>query len=70
MKPFFETFPTLKLNNPLHDRMEQTTVERISSTKRKDVLRIYLFSARLILKEDIRQTEEERVGSDVERFKS
>lgn len=59
MKPFFETFPTLKLNNPLHDRMEQTTVERISSTKRKDVLRIYLFSARLILKEDIRQTEEE-----------
>ena len=59
MKPFFETFPTLKLNNPLHDRMEQTTVERISSTKRKDILRIYLFSARLILKEDIRQTEEE-----------
>ncbi|MDE7044734.1 MAG: PHP domain-containing protein, partial [Acetatifactor sp.] len=59
MKPFFETFPTLKLNNPLHDRMEQTSVERVSATRRKDILRIYLFSTRLILKEDIRQTENE-----------
>ena len=59
MKPFFETFPTLKLNNPLHDRMEQTSVERVSATRRKDILRIYLFSTRLILKEDIWQTESE-----------
>ncbi|MCM1543047.1 MAG: PolC-type DNA polymerase III [Blautia sp.] len=59
MKPFFETFPTLKLNNPLHDRMEQAAVERVSATKRKDILRIYLYSTRLIMKEDIRQTENE-----------
>ncbi|MCM1304937.1 MAG: PolC-type DNA polymerase III [Lachnospiraceae bacterium] len=59
MKPFFETFPTLKLNDPLHDRMEQAAVERVSATKRKDILRIYLYSTRLILKEDIRQTENE-----------
>jgi len=59
MKPFFETFPTLKLNNPLYDRMEQTMVERVSATKRKDILRIYLLSARLILKEDIWQAERE-----------
>ena len=59
MKPFFETFPTLKLNNPLHDRMEQAVVERVSATKRKDILRIYLFSTRLIVKEDIWQAESE-----------
>ncbi len=59
MKPFFETFPTLKLNNPLRDRMEQALVERVSATRRKDVLRIYLFSTRLILKEDIWQAESE-----------
>ena len=57
MKPFFETFPTLKLNNPLHDRMEQAAVERVSATKRKDILRIYLYSTRLILKEDIWRTD-------------
>ena len=57
MKPFFETFPTLKIDNPLHDIMEQTSVERVSASKKKDILRIYLFSKRLILKEDIWQTE-------------
>ncbi len=59
MKPFFETFPTLKLNQPLYDIMEQTEVERVSATKKRDFLRIYLFSTRLILKEDIWQTEKE-----------
>ncbi len=49
----------MKLNNPLHDRMEQTVIERVSATKRKDILRIYLFSTRLILKEDIWKTENE-----------
>ena len=58
-KPFFEVFPTLKLHKGIHDIMEQTSVEKISATKRKDYLRIYLFSARLIVKEDIWETEEE-----------
>lgn len=34
-------------------------MERVSTTKRKDVLHVYLFSTRLILKEDIRKTEAE-----------
>jgi DNA polymerase-3 subunit alpha (Gram-positive type) len=37
--------------------MEQTTVERVSATKRKDFLRIYIRSTHLILKEDIIETE-------------
>ena len=59
MKPFFETFPTLNINNPLHDIMEQTVVERVSASRKKDFLRVYLFSTRLILKEDIWQAERE-----------
>ncbi|MCH5341871.1 MAG: PolC-type DNA polymerase III [Acetatifactor sp.] len=52
-KPFFDVFPTLKIENPLHDRLAVADVERVSATKNKDSMRIYLFSTRLILKEDI-----------------
>ena len=58
-KPFFEVFPTLQMNSPLHDKLEQTLVARVSTTKIKDVLHIYLFSKRLILKEDIKKAEAE-----------
>ncbi|MBO5336018.1 MAG: PolC-type DNA polymerase III [Lachnospiraceae bacterium] len=56
-KPFFDVFPSLKLNKFIHDIMEQTSVEKVSATKRKDFLRIYIFSTRLIVKEDIWETE-------------
>ena len=56
-KAFFEVFPTLKLNKSIHDIMKQTRVEKISATKRKDFLRVYLYSTRLILKEDIWEVE-------------
>lgn len=56
-KPFFDVFPTLKLNNEIKDIMEQTSVEKISATKRKDFLRVYLFSKRLIEKTIIWETE-------------
>ncbi|MDE6517715.1 MAG: PHP domain-containing protein, partial [Acetatifactor sp.] len=58
-KPFFEVFPTLQLNGKVHDILEQTSVEKISATKRKDFLRIYLQSSRLIMKEDIWAAERE-----------
>ncbi|MCH5250095.1 MAG: PolC-type DNA polymerase III [Lachnospiraceae bacterium] len=41
------------------DLFGQTTVERVSATKRKDFLRIYLSSDTLILKEDIYRIERE-----------
>ena len=58
-KPYFEVFPSLKLDKKLHDLMEQTTVEKVSSTSRKDFLRIYIRSERLIQKHDIFRVEEE-----------
>lgn len=58
-KPFFEVFPSLKLDGGIHDIMEQTTVEKISATKSRDFLRIYLFSTRLIVKDDIWSAEEQ-----------
>ncbi len=58
-KSFFEVFPTLKIDGALKDRLEQTEVERVSTSKQRDKLHIYLFSRRLILKEDIRAAERE-----------
>ena len=43
-KPFFEVFPSLELKGTLHDKLEQTAVERVSATKQKDRLSVYLFS--------------------------
>lgn len=58
MKKFFEVFPTLQLDSGMQDLFGQVEVERISATKRKDFLRIYISSDRLIHKEDILRTEE------------
>ncbi len=58
-KKFFEVFPTLELKGKLHDIMEQAFVERVSATKRRDRMSVYLYSTRLILKEDIRKVERE-----------
>ncbi len=58
-KPFFDVFPTLKIEGALHDKLAQSEVERVSSTKQKDRLSVYLFSARLIVKEDIWDLEKE-----------
>ena len=56
-KPFFEVFPSLELQGTLRDMLEQTAVERVSATRQRDRLSVYLFSTRLILKEDIWATE-------------
>ncbi len=56
-KEFFEVFPTLELNGTLKDIMSQTRVEKIVTTKSRDLLRIYLSSAHLIYKQDIMEVE-------------
>jgi len=58
-KPFFDVFPTLKIEGTLHDMLAQSEVERVSATKQKDRLSVYLFSTRLIIKEDIWTLEKE-----------
>lgn len=57
-KLFFDVFPTLKLDTGLKDLFEQVTVDKVSSTKRKDFLRVYISSDRLIQKEDVFKIEE------------
>ncbi len=58
-KPFFEVFPTLKIDGSLHDKLEQASVERVSAPKRRDALHVYLFSARLLQKRDVWKAEDE-----------
>ena len=60
-KAFFDVFPALKLNQALQDLMGETEVEKITSAKSRDILRIYLFSTRLIQKADIFAVEKEIV---------
>ena len=58
MKKFFEVFPALQLDDKLQNLFEQVEIERISATKRKDFLRIYISSDRLIHKQDILRAED------------
>ncbi|MDE5940101.1 MAG: PolC-type DNA polymerase III [Lachnospiraceae bacterium] len=58
-KAFFEVFPTLKLDTGLQDLFENVTVEKVTSTKRKDFLRVYIAADHLIHKEDVFRVERE-----------
>ena len=58
-KAFFEVFPTLKLDTGLQDLFEGVVVEKVTSTKRKDFLRVYIASDHLIHKEDVFRVERE-----------
>ena len=50
-KPFFDVFQSLQLTGIMKDKLTQAEVERVSSTKQKDILHVYLYSKILILKE-------------------
>ncbi|MBQ7066294.1 MAG: PolC-type DNA polymerase III [Lachnospiraceae bacterium] len=58
-KSFLEVFPTLQLHSDLKDLLEEVQIQRISSTKLRDFLRIYIESRRLIEKELIFKIEQE-----------
>ncbi len=58
-KKFFDAFPNLNLIGMQKELFEQVVVEKITATKRKDLLRIYIRSERLIEKELIYRTEGE-----------
>ena len=57
MKKFFDVFPFLQVDDKVRQFLEETEVERVSSTKKKDLLRIYMVSGRLIEKEYIWKAE-------------
>ncbi|WP_099468837.1 PolC-type DNA polymerase III [Konateibacter massiliensis] len=52
-KLFFEAFTNLELDNGLKSLMEEVEISKISSNSKKDFIRIYLNSKRLIEKKDI-----------------
>lgn len=58
-KAFFEVFPGLKLDSKLKSLLEQTRIERVTATKQKDFVRVYLTSERLIQKDTIFTVEKE-----------
>ncbi len=57
-KAFFEVFPELKLGEETSGLLAQTTVARVTMTPRRDLLRVYLESEKLIQKSTIYETEQ------------
>ncbi len=57
--PFFEVFPTLKLDNQIRGLLSEATVTKVASNRNRDFLRIYLENNRLIQKTEIHRLEEE-----------
>ncbi len=58
-KQFFEVFPTLKLDGKIKDMFEQVIVEKVSATKRRDLIRVTVVSDYLIQKETVFKVEQE-----------
>ncbi len=52
-KGFFEVFPQLKLDTEMSGMLDDATVSRVSTTRQKNALRIYLTSNRLLPKDKI-----------------
>ena len=61
MKEFFEVFPALELKNDIRDLMEEVKVTKVTSNSRRDFIKVYLFSKRLIEKNVIYEVENELV---------
>ncbi len=58
-KQFFEVFPSLKLDKKNQDLFEQVTVEKVSATKSRDLIRVTISSDYLIQKETVFKVEKE-----------
>ena len=56
---FEEVFPTLKLDKELTSLFSDVSIERVTTNRQKDFLRIYLFSTHLIIKEKIYAVEQQ-----------
>ncbi len=58
-KQFFEVFPALKLDKKIQDLFEQVTVEKVSGTKNRELIRVTVSCGYLIPKETIFKVEGE-----------
>ena len=64
-KPFFDVFPTLKLDGRMKELMDEVEVDKVSTTRKQDFIRIYLSSNRLIEKADVWKAEKEKPPADI-----
>ena len=58
-KSFFEVFPQLKLDTDLQGMLDDATVSKVSTTRQRNSLRIYLGCGRLLPKEKVYFLEDE-----------
>ncbi len=58
-KQFFDVFPNLKLDKKNQDLFEQVTVEKVSATKSRDLIRVTFLCEHLIPKENVFKVEEQ-----------
>ncbi len=57
-KQLFDVFPSLKFDDELRNLYETTVVEKLTATKKKDMLRVYITSDRLIERQYIKALED------------
>lgn len=53
MKPFLEVFPDLHITDNLRELLDLVEVERVTTTRDRSSIRIYIVSPRLIHKQNI-----------------
>ena len=58
-KQFFEVFPKLKLDQKNQDLFEQTEIEKVTTTKSRELIRVTFLSRHLIQKENVLKVETE-----------
>lgn len=58
-KQFFDVFPNLKLDKKNQDLFEQVTVEKVSATKSRELIRVTFICEHLIQKDNVLKVEDE-----------
>ena len=57
MRGFLEVFPGLHMTEPMTELLEMVEVEKVSMTRDRSLLRVYLISSRLIHRKSIMDLE-------------
>ena len=56
-KPFFEVFPTLKMNDEIRELFEGVEVSKVSTNSNRDFIKVHLYSHHLIQKRCVYEVE-------------
>ena len=52
-KPFFDVFPTLKVNNEMQNLFQEVEVSKVATNSRREFIRVHILSRHLLKKQDI-----------------